>query len=458
MSIDHWKEKFSVDEKKVLRCCGWRPQNLQEAFDYSLAKWEMIAEHPDIEYDESEFGLCVYFKSVLKTFCPSCPVVAGTRLSGCRNTPYLAALENLGKDPRMVAKHAREEIRFLLETYRSALPDDVPFEPERYFYLDHELNLAYCGLEPLTLEDALKWETARWHFVFHNPGLMGLGDREMPLYTYPKTCFTENQAALLMDLSEEITQAEESIRAKDHYATAVSAYNVLATLYRMRDREPPQIRLDPVSLDVEELSSEAFTGADQLYLLVPKSGHMLIGRLVYDDGPTFGLYFNAGCGWLGFVYTTPEEQCSVLIDECRAAFKLTLEGPFDVERKPAYPFYVDNAGKLCYKGQVPNTPDEALEMEIAYWEFVAKHAAEIRELGGPELDALCLLYSSSCVGCPVFAHTGLAGCQDTPYECVREALQTSDAAGLHKAALEMVELLSGPGQKELVLEQRSSVD
>jgi hypothetical protein len=83
-------------------------------------------------------------------------------------------------------------------------------------------------------------------------------------------------------------------------------------------------------------------------------------------------------------------------------------------------FHLDD-DELVYEGERPKDDAEGFAISIAKWTYILRH----HENGGGPIDTngtrtcgLCMLHWSlgDCDGCPIFAHTGMHGCEGTPYE------------------------------------------
>jgi len=68
--------------------------------------------------------------------------------------------------------------------------------------------------------------------------------------------------------------------------------------------------------------------------------------------------------------------------------------------------------ELCYDGPRPTTLEEAWEITLAKWEFLAE--TPVQDCG-PETCGLCMLYFYDfCKGCPI-EEAGFPSCSETPY-------------------------------------------
>jgi len=96
---------------------------------------------------------------------------------------------------------------------------------------------------------------------------------------------------------------------------------------------------------------------------------------------------------------------------------------------------------------------QALNKSIKHWERLSK-AKSLEEVDvkigvGPSECALCTLYFSRCLGCPIEGDTGKIFCHDTPYDRIEEYLDTVSTEGfdlsrwepLAKAELEYLKTL-----------------
>jgi hypothetical protein len=82
---------------------------------------------------------------------------------------------------------------------------------------------------------------------------------------------------------------------------------------------------------------------------------------------------------------------------------------------------------VIHLGPKPSTLSEAFDISIAKWEFILAKLQETGQRiydGGTNSCGLCQMFyhwgddthDASCGKCPVAEHTGMDGCQYTPYE------------------------------------------
>lgn len=80
-----------------------------------------------------------------------------------------------------------------------------------------------------------------------------------------------------------------------------------------------------------------------------------------------------------------------------------------------------------FSGANPETLAEAFDISIAKWEFIVQQMRENGLVildGGTNTCGLCMMFrewsdelgDETCGDCPVVLHTGMDGCNETPYE------------------------------------------
>jgi hypothetical protein len=73
---------------------GVTPQNVEEAFEMSIAKWMLLRDYPEISLTNGRLtcGLCLLFNTDAlrdeNLECYGCPIRDHTNIRHCGNTPY----------------------------------------------------------------------------------------------------------------------------------------------------------------------------------------------------------------------------------------------------------------------------------------------------------------------------------------------------------------------------------
>lgn len=111
-----YKQYFCVDHG-YLEYGGPYPDNVQEALDISIAKWEFLVENPVWDGADGTCGLCMLFLRLGDLgdppHCEGCPI-ANAGYVGCRGTAYETYLnaDICGTKDEMIAA-AKQQVDFL---------------------------------------------------------------------------------------------------------------------------------------------------------------------------------------------------------------------------------------------------------------------------------------------------------------------------------------------------------
>jgi len=109
-------------------------------------------------------------------------------------------------------------------------------------------------------------------------------------------------------------------------------------------------------------------------------------------------------------------------------------------------FDLDDNGTVSYLGEPPKNLQEAFDIEIQKWQYIASNPY-IEDDGRTETCGLCMLYNNEetverCEGCPVYERAGFYSCVGSPYSEVAEAILASDFQAVRRAAGKWIRFLT----------------
>ena len=120
MSEPLFHVKLTREHDLVLYYDGKRPETLEQAWEITLKKWEMIVSLKGKEVyniDSSTCGLCMFYTPYEgdEVECNRCPIQRRTGQLSCIGTPYYSFVSALDDEMRICA--ANKELAFLRDVY-----------------------------------------------------------------------------------------------------------------------------------------------------------------------------------------------------------------------------------------------------------------------------------------------------------------------------------------------------